>query len=167
MSPGCNHVVGGAQAIMHFREMADADFAERVALKHIADGMPIIELHRNHGVPLTAVRKWIALYREGGRSSVVAYATAIAVKLTKPCTPSELARVRERLLGDKKTAHQAIITIAVRHIHALVPELLHVLRSGANGSNDIAVILTLRDLNAHEALAEAKQIVRPGLEVWF
>jgi transposase-like protein len=153
---------------MHFREMADADFHESVAKEHIADGMPIIELYRNHGVPLTAVRKWIALYREGGRSSIVANATAIAAKLTKPCTPLELARLREKLLGDKEIAHHAIITIAVRRIHALVPELMQVLRSStANGSNDIAVIVTLRELYADDALAEAKKIVRPGLAAWF
>jgi hypothetical protein len=48
------------------------DFREYVANEHLVDGMPIVELHRNHDIPLGRVRRWIELYREGGRRALEA-----------------------------------------------------------------------------------------------
>lgn len=48
------------------------DFREYVANEHLLGGMPIVELHRNHDIALSAVRRWIALVREGGRTALSA-----------------------------------------------------------------------------------------------
>lgn len=45
-------------------------FREYVAREHLEGGLPISYLHRNHGLSLTAVRRWIATYARGGREAM-------------------------------------------------------------------------------------------------
>jgi transposase-like protein len=78
----------------HFRREADAAFHEEVAREHVDRGMPIVELHRNRGVPLASVRRWIGLYRGGGRSALDEAAAVIAARNRKPATKAQLARLR-------------------------------------------------------------------------
>ena len=48
------------------------DFREYVANEHLVGGMPIVELERNHDIPISRVRKWIKTYAEGGREALAA-----------------------------------------------------------------------------------------------
>lgn len=45
-------------------------FRVYVALEHLRGRMPIVELHRNHDVPLSRVRRWISTYQQGGVEAV-------------------------------------------------------------------------------------------------
>ena len=47
-------------------------FRVYVAQEHLRDRMPIVELHRNHDIPLSRVRAWIATFREGGAGALAA-----------------------------------------------------------------------------------------------
>jgi transposase-like protein len=137
-----------------FREILDINFHESLAREHLEDGMPVVELHRNHGVPLAAVKSWIASYREGGRAALEEKVARLALKLRKAPTAKELAKLREALLSsDRDTVSNALIVIAVR----LVKELTHEVNATLREPHVAEAILTLKALGAASELADAKR----------
>jgi transposase-like protein len=147
-----------------FREVLDVDFHESVAREHLKQGMPVIELHRNHGVPLSAVKSWIKLYREGGRSALRKNASRLAVTLQRAPTHAELQKLRMALESeDSDEVQKALILIAVRNIQALIPNVETALKTK---SATIDAILTLKALGATQQLKSAKKKF-PNYAAWF
>lgn len=67
-------------AELGFGDQTDARFHEYVAREHLDTGMPVVELHRNHGIPLSAVKRWIATFAAEGRAGLEAAAATARAK---------------------------------------------------------------------------------------
>ena len=143
-----------------FREMLNAEFHERVAREHLEDGMPVIELHRNHGIPLSAVKKWIELFRTGGREAIREAAATLTRTQRKPLAGAALEKLRARLRdGDIDT----IITVGVRRVHALADEIEAL---ATQRRTAIEALLTLGDLGAFDRLDRAAVVLGDSYRSW-
>lgn len=145
-------------------EPTNALFQEYVAREHLDGGMPVVELHRNHGVPLSAVRRWIATFEAGGREALTraaadANAKALARKkvlAAKGATPAELAELRTMIAsGDISAMRRAYAVAAKRSLTALVPDVVAVVRRADASPRDVSIqdeLELLATLGAKEAL---------------
>jgi flagellar motor switch protein FliG len=134
-----------------------------VALEHIEGGMPVVELHRNHGVPFASVKQWIALYKQ--REAIQQNADAIQQKLETPITSKERAKlIAQRANSDADVVTEAIINTGLRQVDALVPRLLDLLNDERHA---ITIIRALQIMKAKDALAQAKTKLGPRFASWF
>lgn len=152
-----------------FREMLDAEFHERVAREHLEGGMPVVELHRSHGVPLSAVRKWIQLFQSGGPEAIRAAAEHLARVQRKPPSAAALRKLREALVNpaedvpSRQARLNAVVTVGVRQIHALANDIENLVpQSGVS----IEALLTLGDLGELERIDRVAAQCGPSNQGW-
>lgn len=151
---------------MPFREAADAAFHEEVAREHLEQGMPVVELHRNHGVPLASVENWIALYRRGGRAALEAAASEIARKDARPLTRKQLETLTEKLgSSDPDLRRVALIVVGRRRVGALTAAVFSIVEQGQ--SCVIDALLTLGDLGARSHLDRAEKLLGADYRGWI
>lgn len=65
---------GGASRITAnaaWGNVGDLDFREYVAREIVDKGMPVTYIHRNHAIPLSAVKRWVDKFRKHGRAGLV------------------------------------------------------------------------------------------------
>ncbi|MDB5218843.1 MAG: hypothetical protein JWO86_6770, partial [Myxococcaceae bacterium] len=157
-------------------------FQEYVAREHLDGGMPVIELHRDHGIPLSAVRRWIATFEVGGRPALTraaGEANAKAAKrkaafAAKGAKPEELEALR-KMIASRDVAEQrkAYAAIQKRSLTALVPEIVGEVRrkDRAKGAWSIQDELELLSaIGAKEALHElwtSKMKIMRGYGGWM
>jgi hypothetical protein len=150
-----------------FREETDVAFHESVAREHLEQHMPVIELHRNHGIPLAAVTKWIAIYQAGGRPALEVAAEDIARRYTRPLSSKQLAQLAEKLRSREPDAvGAALVTVSCRRVHALTNAVFDVL-SKPHAGQVIEALITLGDLGAASHLDRAEQMLAPGYKGWI
>lgn len=117
--------------------------------------MPVVELHRNHGVPLAAVRTWITLFRDGGREAVRAAAGELARVQRRPPSRAALEKLHAVLVGpanderSRRARTVAVITVGVRRLHALADDIE---RLTSDRDVRIEALLTLGDLGDLERI---------------
>ncbi|MEO8799395.1 MAG: hypothetical protein ABI551_16005 [Polyangiaceae bacterium] len=136
-------------AELGFGDQTDARFHEYVAREHLDTGMPVVELHRNHGIPLSAVKRWIATFAAEGRAGLeAAAATARAkaigrdAKLARAKTPpAELDALRHVLSStDFRVRREAYAVIRKKKLVVLSDEIAElVARAGSPGDGDASV----------------------------
>jgi transposase-like protein len=150
-----------------FREEADAAFHESVVREHLEQGMPVVELHRNHGVPLAAVKKWIELYRQGGRAALDAAAAEIARRNAVPLSAKRRAQLAEKLRArDADVVRAALIAVACRKVDELKDAVFAVLET-RSGGQVIEALITLGELGADEHLDRAERLLDAGYHGWI
>jgi len=160
-------------------DATDAAFQEYVAREHLDDGMPVVELHRNHGIPLSAVRKWIARYREAGRAGLEADAAvakerarAREAKLAKKgATPEEIAELGAQIAsGVLATRRAAYAVVKKRRLVALVPAIVEQVRSrqaGYSVQDELELRAALRAKEALHELRTSKLPILAGYRTWW
>jgi hypothetical protein len=146
-----------------FREVANAQFQLSVVQEYI-DGMPVVELHRNHGIPLSAVKKWISAYKLGGKRAVIEQAAEMKVLLQKPITAAQRKSILADLVSkDSDKQRNALILVALHQLNELVPNLMNCLKGPAT----IEAILTLKALGVSKELKVAKSQLGRNYAHWF
>ncbi len=157
----------------------DASFQEYVAREHVDGGMPVIELHRNHGIALSAVKRWIATYRESGRKGLELAAAAAATReqkrlkavLAKKPDPKLIAELTLKIeSGDIKTKRQAYAIVGKKRLVALVPTIVAVIRATKPGYSIQDELELLAQLRAKDALSELVASTLPimkGYSSWM
>ena len=150
---------------MVYGDVDDPGFQEYVAREHVDRGMPVVELHRGHGIPLGAVKRWIATFRAGGRKALDEAAARATAKLAaSPPGNATVKRLRERIGGkDLDAAVRAIESAGRKKIVALADDLLGVVEA-KNASLVIPAIISLGQLGAIEQLTRAARKVGSGYE---
>jgi transposase-like protein len=147
-----------------FRDVANAVFHLSVVREHLKNKTPVVELHRNHGIPLSAVKKWIQAYRQGGTNAVIRDANEVQHTLEKPLSAAKRRAIEAGLRSDDSDEKcTAIIYVALYGLREYVPELMLCLGSPAS----IDVILTLKTLGATAELAIAKARLGRQYKAWF
>ncbi|WNZ60914.1 transposase [Myxococcus sp. MxC21-1] len=152
-----------------FREMLDAEFHERVAREHVEGGMSVVELRRNHDVPLSAVRKWIELFQSGGPEAIRAAAEHLARVQRKPPSAKALQKLRDALVNpadDERSLQarlDAVVTVGVRRIHALADDIENLVPQSGVG---IEALLTLGDLGELDRIDRVAAQFGPGNQGW-
>jgi transposase-like protein len=157
----------------------DARFQEYVAREHIDGGMPVVELHRNHGIALSAVKRWIETFEEHGRKGLEEAAAVAAEKeakrvaalLAKKVAPEEIARLTTMVeSADIKLMREAYATIGKQRIVAMVPVVVDAIRTKRAGfsiQDELELLATLRAKDALQELASSKLPVMKGYENWM
>jgi hypothetical protein len=159
-------------------------FQEYVAREHLDGQIPIVELHWNHGIPLAAVRTWVATFRLEGRTGLEREAlTANArakkradARAAKGATPAELDELRAMIASNAIDAQRrAYATIKDRNLVALVPTVVDAVRwkdsdkrpGGWAIQNELELLSELKAKEAlHELVTSKLKIVR-GYSTWL
>jgi transposase-like protein len=148
-----------------FREILDVDYHESVAKEHLEQRMPVIQLARGHGIPLSAVRKWIALFREGGRPALEASVALLRKKYEKPLSRAQLEKLADQIRSDDiDVATGAIVTVGVRRIESLSSA---VFQAFSNPHLTFDALLSLGDLGQFELLSQAEGLVGWQQQPWI
>jgi transposase-like protein len=154
-------------------------FQEYVAREHLQGGMPVVELHRNHGIPLSAVKRWIATFQAEGRAGLDAAAQSAAEKaqkrtqalLAKKPSPEEIAALTFMIEGtDIGTKREAYATIGKRLLVALVPAIVKAIertKSGYSIQDELELLALLRAKDALLSLQASKLPIINGYRKWF
>jgi transposase-like protein len=175
------------QEVRDARAWGDAShalFQEYVAREHLDGGMPIVELHRNHGVPLSAVRRWIATFRDDGRQGLEREAREAnarakkreSVLVAKGVTPKELDALRAAIAShDIEAGRAAYATIAKRKLTALVPAIVEAVRwkdqdkrrGGWSIQDELELLAALKAKDALHELVTSKLKIMRGYSSWL
>jgi transposase-like protein len=158
-------------------------YQEYVAREHLDGGMPVIELHRNHGVPLSAVRRWIATYRASGRAGIERAAKASreraaraeARRIAKRPTAAELDRLREMIATrDFPTMRAAYQEIRRRKVIELAAEIVGVIgwveatkQRDRSLQDELELLAAIGARHELHDLARSKLKVIRGYRPWF
>lgn len=157
----------------------DARFQEYVAREHLDGGMPIIELHRNHGISLSAVKRWISTYEQSGREGLEELAAQAALREQKriakvlaqkpdPKLVAELTSTVESSDLSKKRAAYAII--GKKRLSVMVPTIVAAIRktkSGYSIQDELELLAKLRAKEALTELAESSLPIMKGYDGWM
>lgn len=142
-------------------DASDPLFHEYVAREHLDDGMPVIELHRNHGVPLSAVKRWIATYQEGGREAIERAASEAKAKEVKRLAklakqavdPAEIDALVKSIsssnLADRRAAYAVV---AKRRLVGCIPAVVAVLGAARRSDSVQEELELLATLGAADVL---------------
>lgn len=140
-----------------FRGIDDAEYHESLAREHVRDGMPIVEVARNNDVPVSAVRRYVELYRRGGADALRAAAQQVASTLHKPLSPARLAALRAALTEPPTTPGRearvaALIEVSVRRLPQFRGEVIAILEQGADVIECLQTLGAVGDVEALDRL---------------
>lgn len=149
-----------------FREEVDAGFHEEIARDHIERGLPLTQLHRNRGVPLASVKKWVSLYREGGRPLLEKAAAEIAKAYIRPLSARQVGELRTQLCADDQDrVTNAIVTVGMRRVSELVDAVFGVFLAHPH-AYAISSLFTFADLGATTHLERAALLLGERYSGW-
>lgn len=153
----------------------DVRFQEYVAREHVDGGMPVIELHRNHGIPLSAVKRWIATYEESGREGLEENAAQAASReqkrvaklLAQKPDPALVAKLTAMVeSGELAQKREAYAIIGRERLSVMVPTIVDAIRKTKAGYSIQGELELLAKLRAKEALTELVESSLPIMKGW-
>jgi len=152
---------------MAYGDVDDVDFQESVAREHVDGGMSVTQLHRGHGLPLSLVKKWVALFAEGGRAALDAAAVVAAAAAAKPLTKSQVSALRTKLQStDTAVVVKALETVQRRRVGALVDDVLAVIEA-RHVHAIIPAVAALGAIGAIEHLTRAESLLDQGYATYL
>lgn len=145
-----------------FLESIELPFQLRLVEEHLNDHMPIVELARNHGIPLAAVRKWIHRFKSDGIEGLKADIAATKARYAKPITKTQLLKIAAKL-NDMEHCDDALAEIALRNLTVLAED---VWRIAIVAQKRIPALFTLAALGDVARLDAAERYLGPNYSQW-